>query len=324
MKPTIVVFSSKEGLRAAQHIQTALHQEADIFLWSDSDFFMPNRSYLDSLLQKIPRFDFAVVVLTADDQTRSREETSLSPRDNLVFELGLSLGYLGISRVFIVSEKSIKIPSDLSGIKIFEYEKPSASEHLRTALAPACNLIREYLEQQANLGRLTWVPAFALAVGYFNNFILRICKPLNDFESIEIEMENQKIEITNASVQMKILLPPYYEFSSNENFKSFEKRHQFKQINLKIGDEIFRNIKTRQLTFDENEKHLEIYDVPNSLITSSHAIRFYLENQGNSTGLKHDDLLKSESESFQQTLDFKLNLNSNKWLRRFVMLETAD
>jgi len=49
-----------------------------------------------------PRFDFAALVLTADDLTASRQVVSLGPRDNVLFELGLFMGRLGRSRTFVI------------------------------------------------------------------------------------------------------------------------------------------------------------------------------------------------------------------------------
>jgi predicted nucleotide-binding protein len=47
-------------------------------------------------------FDFAILVLTPDDLTQSRGKQQPSPRDNVVFELGLFIGALGRDRVFMV------------------------------------------------------------------------------------------------------------------------------------------------------------------------------------------------------------------------------
>lgn len=67
--------------------------------------------------------DFAALVFTADDLTVSRGKAANSPRDNVVFELGLLMGSLGRDRVFIVKPKKvdIKVPSDLLGVTCLEY-----------------------------------------------------------------------------------------------------------------------------------------------------------------------------------------------------------
>jgi predicted nucleotide-binding protein len=61
---------------------------------------------------------FAVVLLTADDLGRAKEETTLSPRarQNVVLELGFFIGRLGRSRVVALHEAGVELPSDLSGV----------------------------------------------------------------------------------------------------------------------------------------------------------------------------------------------------------------
>jgi len=76
-----------------------------------------------------------------------REETSsqsATPRDNVVFELGLFMGDVGAERAFVVKPRGValKIPTDLLGMKSLEYDASDPAE-LTTALAPVCNEIRK-------------------------------------------------------------------------------------------------------------------------------------------------------------------------------------
>ncbi len=41
------------------------------------------------------RFDFAVLILSGDDQVQMRQQQFDVPRDNLIFELGLFIGVFG-------------------------------------------------------------------------------------------------------------------------------------------------------------------------------------------------------------------------------------
>lgn len=68
--------------------------------------------------------DFAILLLTADDTTASRGRRKASPRDNVVFELGLFMGSLGRDRTFVVSPKGVdlKLPTDLLGLTNVMYE----------------------------------------------------------------------------------------------------------------------------------------------------------------------------------------------------------
>jgi predicted nucleotide-binding protein len=63
--------------------------------------------------------NFAVVLLTADDEGRAKESSSeyaSRARQNVIFELGYFIGILGRSKVVALREKEVEIPSDYSGV----------------------------------------------------------------------------------------------------------------------------------------------------------------------------------------------------------------
>ena len=88
-KPSVFIGSSSEGLEFARAIRGLLSDVAQITLWNEG-FFRPGNTFIDTLVNALPRFDFAALVLTADDLIRSRELESFSPRDNVLFELLVS------------------------------------------------------------------------------------------------------------------------------------------------------------------------------------------------------------------------------------------
>jgi predicted nucleotide-binding protein len=61
---------------------------------------------------------FAIVLLTKDDQGSVAGSTELSgrARQNVVFELGFFIGALGRSRVAVLYEEDVELPSDMNGI----------------------------------------------------------------------------------------------------------------------------------------------------------------------------------------------------------------
>jgi predicted nucleotide-binding protein len=124
-QPYVFVGSSKEGLEPAKALQQQLRFDCEVALWTDGLFEL-TKSSLDSLLKTLDRFDFAIVVLTPDDLVESRDLERPSPRDNVIFELGLFLGGLGRDRTFILRDDTanLKIPSDLAGITMAEYQPP--------------------------------------------------------------------------------------------------------------------------------------------------------------------------------------------------------
>src|SRR4051812_1275703 len=90
-KPYIFIGSSSEGLQVARAIQQNLDRDADVVIW-DQGAFQPGDNYLESLQKQMSKADFAVLVLTQDDITISRNQKMASPRDNVLFELGLAIG----------------------------------------------------------------------------------------------------------------------------------------------------------------------------------------------------------------------------------------
>jgi predicted nucleotide-binding protein len=70
-------------------------------------------------------FDFAIFVVTPDDQIDIRGKQFCATRDNVIFEIGLFMGGLGVERVIFVSAVNaadFRLPSDLNGITYATYE----------------------------------------------------------------------------------------------------------------------------------------------------------------------------------------------------------
>jgi hypothetical protein len=74
----------------------------------------------------------------------------LSPRDNVLFELGLFMGRLGRSRTFILHQRvpAPKIPSDLAGVTTAVYDWPRQDDrNYLAAVGPACDNIRQVIRE---------------------------------------------------------------------------------------------------------------------------------------------------------------------------------
>jgi hypothetical protein len=145
-KPSLFVGSSSEGLDFARPVRALLAEDAEVTLWNEGLFGIGS-TFIESLVNALPRFDFAALMLTADDLMTSREVTTLGPRDNVLFELGLFMGRLGRSRTFVIRPRGdqIKIPSDLAGLTTAVYDWPRADGNHKAAVGPACDSIREMI-----------------------------------------------------------------------------------------------------------------------------------------------------------------------------------
>ena len=146
-RPFVFVGSSVEGLEIAKAIQSNLDFSCESQIWSQGLFGL-NEGTLTTLVDSLERFDFAILVLTSDDLTLSRGTEQRSPRDNVVFELGLFIGGLGKDRVFMVVDRSarIKLPSDLAGITPATFERPIAGT-MQSAVGAACTAIDSRIKE---------------------------------------------------------------------------------------------------------------------------------------------------------------------------------
>ena len=76
------------------------------------------KSIIEMLEQYKAAAKFVIVLLTADDRGSLAGSRKSRPRarQNVVFELGFFIGALGRSRVAILCEEDVELPSDINGI----------------------------------------------------------------------------------------------------------------------------------------------------------------------------------------------------------------
>ncbi len=142
-RPALFVGCSVESLPVARAIQSMLdHDPILTKVWTDN-IFKASEFSVESLEKELPRFDFAILVLSDDDEVISRNIHSNAPRDNIIFELGLFMGALGRTRTFLLQPRGVnlKLPTDLLGITPLTYNL-GPEKDLSAAVAPACNRIR--------------------------------------------------------------------------------------------------------------------------------------------------------------------------------------
>src|SRR5215831_872471 len=123
--PLLFIGSSTEGLDVAKRIRDTLDKEGGIVVKVWNDGIIALGEYVaDQMIATAAAYDFAVLVFTPDDVVISRNIQDLSPRDNVVFELGLFAGQLGRERTFaVVPDISVKLPSDFQGVTRAIYRK---------------------------------------------------------------------------------------------------------------------------------------------------------------------------------------------------------
>jgi hypothetical protein len=146
-KPVLFVGSSTEGLQIAQTLQVLLEYSCEVEVWSQGTFGL-SQGGLEALVLALDRFDFAVLVLTADDLVTKRDKTVVAPRDNVLFEFGLFIGAIGRERTYMLYDRSKppELPTDLAGITPATFE-PHSSGNLEAALGAASTRISRYIQR---------------------------------------------------------------------------------------------------------------------------------------------------------------------------------
>jgi CRP/FNR family transcriptional regulator, cyclic AMP receptor protein len=148
-EPMLFIGSSKEGEQVVEAIHENVKRKTVPRPWTKG-VFQVSSTAIESLVALAKQTDFAVLVLTPDDVTVSRGKKKPSPRDNVVFELGLLIGALGRERVFILKPRNVdvRIPTDLFGVTWLDYRRNGPGT-LRKKLTPAC---RTMLSRIKDLG----------------------------------------------------------------------------------------------------------------------------------------------------------------------------
>lgn len=146
MKPRIFIGSSVEKLNIAEYIQLNLEHISYPEIWSQNIFKL-STSAIESLFECLNNCDFAIFILSPDDVVEIRSNKSVTPRDNVIFELGLFMGKLGRNRVFylIPRDTEIHLPTDLLGITPGTYD--SNHPNLIAAIGPFCSQIKDAINK---------------------------------------------------------------------------------------------------------------------------------------------------------------------------------
>lgn len=142
----IFIISSVEALPIARTIENAFeHDPFSIELWTAGCFKVANYT-LDDLEAAVDKADFAIAIAHADDFTESRDEMWPTPRDNVIFELGLFMGRLGRPRAILMEPRGrdVKLPSDLAGVTTIPYRFEKTGNNA-ALMGPACNRLRDHV-----------------------------------------------------------------------------------------------------------------------------------------------------------------------------------
>src|SRR5690349_4887875 len=97
VRPRVFVGSSSEAAEIDRYVRSVLETlHATAVGWQK--VFHPGDYALDCLLSLGTAVDAALLIVTPDDLTTFRGSERMSPRDNVLLELGMFLSYFGKRR----------------------------------------------------------------------------------------------------------------------------------------------------------------------------------------------------------------------------------
>jgi hypothetical protein len=301
MKPRVFIGSSSEGLAVAEHVKASLATDFDCAIWNDGQVFGLNVSYLDSLLKAGSMFDFGILVATKDDKTKSRDKGFDTPRDNVIFEFGLFMGRLGKFRTLILLEDGAKLPSDMSGIHISHYSG-GKSAAASASLKKQVEILRAHIQERSKLQELGLLPSTGVAMGYYSNFVGRMCRHLRQKQTENIN------GVSYSSFEVQIVIPKSLERDMQNRAADYFKANGFTPHTF-IPNE-GREIKATIAADNNQPGKLLICDLPTTLTPLYDAIEMYLQ-KGHTGKSKEQELIEArELNNFLAVLKAKVSEDS--------------
>lgn len=285
-------------------------------IWNDGPVFGLGVSYLDSLLKAGSMFDFGILVATKDDETKSRDKSFESPRDNVVFEYGLFMGRLGKFRTLILREDGAKLPSDLDGIHTSRYLS-GKSRAAADSLKKEIETIRTQIKERSELPELGLLPSTGVAIGYYSNFIDRVCAYLRQKQEEVIDA------VPYSSFEIHIVIPKTLERDMQNRATDYFKANGFTKHTFEPPDG--RGIRLTIAPDKKQPGKLLICDMPTTLTPLYDAIELYLQ-KGHIGKSGEQKLIEArELNNFLAVLKVKVGENSfSKKVVRFIDEETNE
>jgi hypothetical protein len=146
-KPTVFIASSSEAISVAEAVHIKLENDMRVKLWENA--FDLSSITITTLISKTKEADYAVFVFHPDDKSIIREKEYASVRDNVVLELGMFIGALGLEKCFILAPKSsetvFRLPTDLAGVTATFYDDKEPD--LADAVTSSCAKIKQSVKK---------------------------------------------------------------------------------------------------------------------------------------------------------------------------------
>jgi hypothetical protein len=319
MKKRLFIGSSAEQLTTLNEIIDLIGDAADCTPWTNA--FGHNESTLGALIKQTRLSDFAILLATKDDVTRQRGETLTTPRDNVIFEFGLFLGAAGPERCYLIAEEDADLPTDLDGITVAKFTRAPGKYN---SLDKIVESINAQINKLSNLSELGLLPSTALAIGYYNSFLKRVCEELHSNGSITIDENEAKLK----SFKVKVIIPQTLDDSGVGNFTMlYNKKHDLKGASTSVAASApSKRGYPFHFKIDPPDQDMaqpidiHILDIPGTLSTIVECLKLYLPSGLVGFNIDMAYLEKRELENFTKVLLFLINRNAAT--KNFVELET--
>jgi len=276
MKRKLFIGSSSEGKNIAEKLRAKIIEECnwiESILWADKNVFLLNKSTFQNLIESSRKFEYGIFVATADDILEKRNETSKCMRDNVLFEAGMFLGSLGLTRAFLLVDSECKLPTDYAGITVPFYNDSNLESKIEEIVETIKNTQHSY--------KFNIVPSTALAIGYFDNFV-------------KVLSEKQKKKFT-----LNILIPQNLADIKNQIDEHLRKTES--NTYCKFWK------KQRPIVYQYPSK--ELWDIPTTLTTLNTVIDKITFHEELGVNFEKEEWIQHELRNFVGTLEVLISQN---------------
>ncbi|MCU0432136.1 MAG: nucleotide-binding protein [Bacteroidia bacterium] len=290
MKKKIFIGCSSQELELAREAKALLIDRFEVTIWDeniwDNNSFKLNEFILANLLKASLLYDFGLLLGTDDDVIQRDGKILMQPRDNVLFELGLFTGRMGISKCAFLVDTKINLLSDFNGLSLAQFERNN-----RQSFENAVNQIKELFLSITD-DEINFFPSTTLAYTYFENFILPVCKGL--IENNGIEVDDKKYLRT----KIEVIIPDKINHDVNLQFEQLKSAINTKSVIIKYaGRPRTINIDTRI-----HDDTIVIIDFPTIISGINFSILNLLPNEFNKSSNTYHSILERELYRFTYTL----------------------
>jgi hypothetical protein len=311
MKKRLFIGSSSEQIATLNEIITLIGDAVACTSWTNAFSF--NKSGLDSLIKQTRLSDFAILLATKDDVTNTRGEAHATPRDNVIFEFGLFLGAAGPEKCYLIAEHDADLPSDLDGITVAKFTRVAGQYNSLDKIVE--NIIVQ-INKASNVSELGLLPSTALAIGYYNSFIKKVCDELHKTESISIDGKKVKVK----SFKVNVIIPASLDDNGvNDFIMLYNKKHGLSKATTFVdptngnsgrGYPFHFKIDPPEQDLDK-EIDIHVSDIPGTLSTIVESLKLYLPTKEVGVDFDIEYLEKRELENFTKVLKYLTNKNTS-------------